>query len=53
MFMKKSIERPGDLAPKGIRSTCKGAFSFDETFHHIFIQILKPNKEHGNTEHNQ
>ena len=40
--MKNQIKRPLDLAPKGVRSTLKGDYSFNETFHHIFTESRKP-----------
>jgi hypothetical protein len=40
--MKNQIKRPLDLAPKGVRSTLKGDYSFNETFNHIFTESRKP-----------
>jgi len=39
---KKPIQRPGDLAPLGIRSTVKGDHGFNETFQHILKESRKP-----------
>lgn len=44
MKKKKPIERPGDLAPKGVKSTIKGEYGFNETFEHIFKESRKPIK---------
>ena len=38
--MKKKIERPGDLAPLGVRSTVKGDYEFNDVFEHIFKERL-------------
>ena len=40
--MKKEIKRPLDLAPKGVKNTIKGNYSFNETFQHIFNESRKP-----------
>ena len=40
--MKKEIKRPGDLAPRGVKSTIKGTYSFNEVFDHIFNEARKP-----------
>ena len=40
--MKKQIKRPLDLAPKGVKYTIKGNYSFNETFQHIFNESRKP-----------
>ena len=40
--MKKPNQRPGDLAPKGIRSTYGMKYDFNETFQHIFNEARKP-----------
>lgn len=40
--MKNQIKRPHDLAPKGVSSTIKGNYSFNETFEHIFKESRKP-----------
>ena len=40
--MKKQIKVPGDLAPKGVKSTIKGNYSFNEVFENIFNQSRKP-----------
>lgn len=40
--MKKQIQRPGDLAPQGVKSTIKGNYSFNEVFENIFNQSRKP-----------
>lgn len=42
---KKPIQRPGDLAPLGIRSTVKGDYGFNETFQHIFNESRKSTEE--------
>jgi hypothetical protein len=39
---KKPNQRPGDLAPLGIRSTVKGDYGFNETFQHILKESRKP-----------
>ena len=39
--MKKKIERPGDLAPLGVRSTIKGNYSSSQ----IFNQLCELKKE--------
>jgi len=40
--MNSKIKRPNDLAPKGVRSTIKSDYSFNETFQHIFRESRKP-----------
>lgn len=40
--MRNQIKRPNDLAPKGVRSTIKSDYSFNETFQHIFRESRKP-----------
>jgi hypothetical protein len=40
--MKKQIKRTGDLAPRGVRSTIRGTYKFNEVFEHIFIEARKP-----------
>lgn len=40
--MSKQIKRPLDLAPKGVRSTIKSNYGFNETFQHIFRESRKP-----------
>jgi uncharacterized protein (DUF302 family) len=40
--MKNQIKRPHDLAPKGVKYTIKGNYSFNETFQHIFNESRKP-----------
>ncbi len=42
--MKDQIKRPNDLAPKGVRSTIRSNYSFNETFQHIFKESRKPLK---------
>jgi hypothetical protein len=42
--MKKQIQRPGDLAPQGVKSTIKGNYSFNEVFEHIYNEARKPDK---------
>lgn len=39
---KKPIKRPGDLAPRGIRSTYGVKHDFNETFKHIFNEARRP-----------
>lgn len=41
---KKPIQRPGDLAPKGVKSTIKGEYGFNETFEHIFKESRNSSK---------
>jgi hypothetical protein len=41
----KLIQRPGDLAPLGVRSTIKGNYSFNETFEHMLIESKKSLKQ--------
>ena len=38
---KDKIQRPGYLAPKGVRSTIKSHCTFNETFDHIFKTVRK------------
>jgi len=38
----KEIKRPGDLAPKGVKSTIKGNYGFNEVMEHIFNEMRKP-----------
>lgn len=40
--MRNQIKRPNDLAPKGVRSTIKSNYGFNETFQHIFRESRKP-----------
>ena len=40
--MKKQIKRTGDLAPRGVRSTIKGTYGFNEVFDYIFNEARKP-----------
>lgn len=42
--MKKQIKRPGDLAPRGVKSTIKGNYSFNEVFEHIYNEARKPDE---------
>jgi hypothetical protein len=35
-----TIERPGDLAPRGIKYTIKGNYTFNEVFEHIYLKGL-------------
>ena len=44
LVMKKTIKRPGDLAPLGVRSTVKSNCSFNETYAHIFNESRKPDE---------
>lgn len=39
--MNSKIKRPNDLAPKGVRSTIRSNYSFNETFQHIFRESRK------------
>lgn len=41
----KPTERPGDLAPLGVKSTIRGNYSFNETFDYIFQEARKPRQE--------
>ena len=37
LYLGKFIQRPGDLAPTGVKSTCQTEkLSFNETFKHIW-----------------
>ena len=45
MEKKKKIERPGDLAPLGVKSTIKGNYTYNEVFEHIFKESRKPMKQ--------
>ena len=36
------IKRPGDLAPRGVKSTVRGTYGFNEVFEHIFNEARKP-----------
>jgi hypothetical protein len=45
MEKKKEIERPNDLAPRGIKYTVKGNYTFNEVFEHIFKESRKPIKK--------
>jgi hypothetical protein len=45
MEKKKQIDRPGDLAPLGVRSTVKGNYTYNEVFEQIFKESRKPMKE--------
>jgi hypothetical protein len=37
LYLGKFIKRPGDLAPKGVKSTCQiEKLSFNETFERIW-----------------
>jgi hypothetical protein len=38
----KEIKRPGDLAPRGVKSTIKKNYGFNEVFEHIFNEARKP-----------
>ena len=38
----KTINRPDDLAPKGVRSTIRGDYNFNEVFANIFKESRKP-----------
>lgn len=42
--MKKQIKRTRDLAPRGVRSTIKGNYGFNETFEKIFKESRKPDE---------
>jgi len=42
--MKKEIKRKGDLAPRGVKSTIRGTYGFNEVFQHIFIEARRPDK---------
>lgn len=44
-YLGKPINRPGDLAPKGVRSTYQTEkLSFNETFEHL-CQVLTNSKK--------
>lgn len=45
MKKKKQIDRPGDLAPLGVKSTVKGNYTFNEVFEHIHKEARKPLKK--------
>jgi hypothetical protein len=38
----KPINTPNDLAPKGVRSTIRGNYDFNEVFKNIYNQARKP-----------
>jgi len=40
--MKKQIKTPGDLAPRGVKSTIRGTYEFNEVFEHIYNESRKP-----------
>lgn len=40
--MKNQIKRPLDLAPRGVMTTIKSNYTFNETFQHIFKESRKP-----------
>lgn len=40
--MKKQIKTPGDLAPRGVKSTIRGTYGFNEVFEHIYNESRKP-----------
>jgi len=42
--MKKQIKRTGDLAPRGVRSTIRGTYGFNEVFQHIFNESRRPDE---------
>jgi hypothetical protein len=42
LFKKGEIERPEDLSPRGVKSTIKGTYGFNEVFDHIFNEARKP-----------
>ena len=42
--MKKQIKRPGDLAQRGVNSTIKGTYGFNEVFEHIYNESRKPDE---------
>jgi hypothetical protein len=44
LYLGKFIKRPGDLAPKGVKSTCENEkLSFNETFERIWHLVsMKP-----------
>ena len=45
MEKKKEIERPGDLAPLGVKSTIQGNYTYNEVFEHIFKEARKTIKK--------
>jgi hypothetical protein len=42
LFKAREIQRPGDLAPRGVKSTIRGTYGFNEVFEHIFTESRKP-----------
>ena len=42
LFKAREIKRPGDLEPRGVKSTIKGTYGFNEVFEHIFTESRKP-----------
>jgi hypothetical protein len=40
--MKKQLKRTGDLAPRGVKSTIKGTYGFNEVMEQIFTETRKP-----------
>ena len=42
LFKTREIQRTGDLAPTGVKSTIKGTYGFNEVFDHIFNEARKP-----------
>lgn len=38
----KVLVRPEDLAPRGVKSTIKGKYDFNEVFEHIYKESRKP-----------
>lgn len=42
---KKEIVRPGDLAPRGVKSTIKGDYDINEVMKHIYTEARKPDEK--------
>jgi hypothetical protein len=48
LFKTREIQKPGDLAPRGVKSTIKGTYEFNEVFDHIFTESRKPDSSWKN-----
>lgn len=42
LFKAREIKRPEDLTPRGVKSTIRGTYEFNEVFEHIFNESRKP-----------
>ena len=42
LFKTQEIQRTGDLAPRGVQSTIKGNYGFNEVMEQIFTEARKP-----------